>query len=354
MNILKYIVANLLTYTYHPSKMDVMPYTMTDTSLEDKFNKAIELLDTTQYLNNGDGAKFIGLLSASDPTNNEWWGLVKLFWYDKYFIRYVDLDQVKVGVNFSGDMITGMCEAIYARHLTVGLSLEEMGQLQSIFDSTIFQAPTYQFKHPFSTAVDRGFLLSSFALTNEVLQTLAFLALAIELFKDQKYKDEYDRIKKDNEYLLNGAPDCAFFLGRAYFASWYDEHSSMVIYTLGFRLTGEEFFEKAATFLKERYKNQPEIQGYYFKYINKADITIKEFAKSFLINYDFDKSPIVPDDFLINYFSIRSFCFKKMSKYILLPKYRGGLYMWEGKDIEPSIGSNSCTIDFIHLYSLVE
>ena len=77
----------------------------------------------------------------------------------------------------------------------------------------------------------------------------------------------------------------------------------------------------------------------------------------YLILYDEDPNGTQSCE-TIDYYSLLSLksfkLIKKLSPKVLLPVSRGGLYMWEGKDIEFSTYQKGCTIDYIHLYSLLK
>ena len=157
MNILKLLATKILKHTYH-CPLSIIPYDDYKIDLKEKLNKAYEDLDIFQYLNMGDGPKFIGLLSAANPTNDEYWNLVKKYWRTNFFVRYTEDDLVLKfkQYNFSGDQISGMLEAIWNRYVTVGLTDEEQKILVSIWDNTLFTEPEYTFKHPYTTEIDRG------------------------------------------------------------------------------------------------------------------------------------------------------------------------------------------------------
>lgn len=359
MNILKLIICKSLKYSYK-SNISLMNYQLTpeqqSTNLKEKLQENIKNLDLNQYLNTGDGPKFIGLLSASDPSNNEYWDILKLYWREKYFVRYTTDELVKqfIEYNFSGDQISGMLEAIWNRYSSVGLTQEEINMLISIWDNTLFSEPYYQFKHPYTTNVDRGWLLSKWGLGNEVLALLSFCAVGAKILKvsDNRYQTLFDEIVKEYGYLLE-CPDIAIWLGRIYGVAWYDEHSQMSLACTGYAASNNELFKKAGIFLANRYKHQPEIQAYSYKYFSTP---LAPFIVDFLHLYNFyDKQIELTDNEQIKYFSLRSFNFQKMSKYILDPRFRKtNMYMWEEKDLVQGSGNKRATIDFIHLYSLVK
>ena len=130
------------------------------------WQEAKAALDLKVY-DQGDGAKFIGLISAA---TGEFWEAVKKFWGPGYFKRYMD---DREGERFSGDMISGMMLAIVMRHKREGLTQEELSHLQEIWDATVRQKPYMVFKGPGGN--DRGKLLGWLSFGNDVLKARAFL-----------------------------------------------------------------------------------------------------------------------------------------------------------------------------------
>ena len=362
---IKYPIAKIISWCFHPCEFTISADDFPDSGrmgypLIDKCRDVYKALDINLYLENGDGPKFIGLLSAADPSAEYHWNLVKSYWYEDCFVRNTQIELMKTALNFSGDQISGMLEAIWLRHKKIGLTVEEKSQLARIWQSTIFDGTKYQFKHPFTTTVDRGWLLSSFGLGNEVLALLAFLAVGYTVLEDQRYKEEYDKVLKENKKLLCCTDICIWF-GRYYGAAWYDEHSQMSLYSIGYDVTKSAIFMDAAKQLRDRYKWNPEIQGYYARYITDVSTYIsmaREYISTILKAYNLEtKGVCVPENLNTkSYFSLRSFKFVKMSPKILLPDNRTSLYLWETKDIEASSGdqNKNATIDFIHLYSFIK
>ena len=353
MNILKLLLTKILKHTYK-CPLTITSYYTPKLDLKEKLIENIKILDINQYLNTGDGPKFIGLLSASDPSNNEYWDILKLYWKEKYFVRYTTDELVKqfIEYNFSGDQISGMLEAIWNRYNSVGLTQEEINMLISIWDNTLFSEPYYQFKHPYTTNVDRGWLLSKWGMGNEVLALLSFCAVGAKCLKCSRYVDLFNDILKEHGYLLE-CPDIAIWLGKVYGVAWYDEHSQMSLACSGYAASNNELFKKAGMFLSNRYKYQPEIQAYSYKYFSTP---LAPFVIDFLYLYNlYDKPLELTDEEQTKYFSLRSFNFQKMSKYILDPRFRKtNIYMWEEKDLVQGLGNKHATIDFIHLYSLIK
>jgi hypothetical protein len=245
-----------------------------------------------------------------------------------------------------------MLEAIWNRHTAIGLTDEERKMLISIWDNTLFTNPEYTFKHPYTTDIDRGFLFSKWALGDSLVGLLAFCAVGAACFKtsDDRYTDLFNALIKEHGYLLE-CPDIAIWLGPVYGIAWYDEHSVMSLACTGIAASGNDIFKNVAMFLANRYKYQPEIQAYASKHLGTE---LPSFVKDFLAMYNMQQKDLTPD-LLANYFSLRSFNIQKMAKYILTPEYRRtNMYMWEEKDTVTSTYSPGRTIDFIHLYSLVQ
>ena len=358
INPLKRLACKIMKNAYK-CPLPLMPYVLTpeqqNINLGEKATQAWNKLEINQYVNCGDGPKFIGLLSASDPFNEDTWNIVKSYWRNDFFVRWTTdaLVEANKAINFSGDQISGMLEAIWQRHVKVGLTQEEKALLSSIWNNTIFNTPKYLFKNPYTTTVDRGWLYGTFGLGNEALVLLAFLGVGYAILGEEKYKLEYDKVKKDLGYLFD-CPDMAFWISKLYCVAWYDEHSQMSLYCTGFDATKDEVFKTAGMFLKERYKYQPEIQAYAYKYLKSSLPTI---AIDFLHLYVLDDSPTwgLSTDEMTKYFSLRSFNFQTMAKSILTPMFRrSNMYMWEEKDTVITTGNKWATIDFLHLYSLIK
>ena len=353
MKILKQIATKILKHTYQ-CPLTIIPYgKVPEVDLEEKLKKYNIEVDLNQYLNTGDGPKFIGLLSASNPSSDKYWELVKSYWRQYCFVRYTTDELVMQfkQYNFSGDQISGMLEAIWNRYNTIGLTKEEESMLISIWDNTLFSKPAYTFKHPYITEIDRGYLFSKWALGDSLIGLLAFCAVGAKCFKisDNRYGALFDSLLREHGYLLE-CPDIAIWLGKIYGIAWYDEHSQMSLACIGYAASENKIFKDAGLFLANRYKHQPEIQAYAYKYLGKE---LPEFVIDFLKMYGMPRN-ILPTDMYESYFSLRSFNIQKMGKYILTPEYRTtNMYMWEEKDTVPGSYSPGRYIDFIHLYSLV-
>lgn len=322
--------------------------------VDQKYFDALGELDLSVYMNNGDGPKFVGLLYAATRNENHWLA-VKSFWQNGCFVRYLRPDLNESGDNFSGDMISGMMEAILIRLKEKKLTNQELLTLKGIWENTIFVKPYFKFKNINGRKNEKGVLWSPLSFGNECLQIMAFLALGYELFNDERYKILYDRIRFWS-WLILPICDLAIFIKRIYAASWYDEHSQMAIYSAGYWITGDEVFRSAAKKLANRYITNPDIQGYCYKYIDGNQMR-KEIAIAWLGNYDLETKGTLhtlPMNICARYFSLLSFKTKVLSRFILPTQYRGGLYMWESKDIEPSENIRGATIDYIHLFSLVQ
>lgn len=317
-------------------------------------------VNVEHYAMSGDGGKFLGLLYAALPTEENWEGLKRLWRTDSFiratFTRYARPEMDALADNFSGDQLSGMLYALVQREMRVGLTDEEKASLRLIWLNTLCISPILTFKHPTNTKrPDRGYLLGWMSFGCDLIQTLAFLefghvVLGIPLC---------GRLFRAYAFWLRPlllCVDTAFALGRVYAAAWYDEHSTMLACCCG----RDDLFQAPMKFLRDRYPANPDIQGLFYRHDESSDSVLsgahdsRRRAEMFLDDYTLD-GRAVPSDWMVSYFSLRSFSFKSLSLYILPSRYRSGRYLWESNDVQPDQTPKAgLTLDYWFLKSLVD
>lgn len=320
-------------------------------------------LDRETYLNSGDGAKFIGLLYFVTKTEEDW-ELLKKFWRPTTFARYTDPARDADSENFSGDMIAGMLWGLWYRFRTVGFTKAEWENLAAIWENTVFNGTPFTFKHPTGkTGQDRGYLLSKLSFGNEVLTLAAFLYFGNKVFSNGRYWKIAKVFLACLKPLLC-MPDVGFAYKKVYAASWYDEHSEMLLYAVGFGccpLERRELFMNGADFLHKRYTSNPEIQAIYSNAFSADWSPYCWVPRDFLKDYQMGQVGTYkcPDAWKTKYFSLISLFkrenpVKEMSMFVLPTRFRSGKYLWEGKDIDPHIeNKGGAFIDYLHLDALI-
>jgi len=252
------------------------------------------------------------------------------------------------------------------RELDRGLTVEERANLRAIWENTVFNGKVLTIKHPVQTSTqDRGNLLGWMSFGSDLLTTLAFLYTGAQLGLDRRYLTIADRMYFWLRPMLL-CVDTAFALGRVYAAAWYDEHSQMLINCVG-NTFEPRVFESSIRFLRNRYPNNPDIQGLYARHQDARSgeycRAVKESltrARMFLNDYRVREVGTVapPADWVVNHYSIRNlFEFKNptkpLSKYVLPSRYRFSKYLWQENDVLPTLGDKAgLYIDYVFLRSL--
>lgn len=365
---LKFLISLIIFVCYFPNfKFDSNMFVPTEKSMHDKSEDYIADFDIISlYDEDGDGCKFAGLYVGTIENKISWELFRRYIHPNGFMLRYPSLDSYKEDTpNFSGDMFAGLVEATITASNRCWFNHDDQLNLIKVWNKTLKTGTPLQFKHPLSNnKQDRGYLFKIFSLGDEALATLSFFAIGYKILGLKECKIWYN-IFKFLCYPILFLPEIAIFINRIYGAAWYDEHSSMVIYSNTYHLTGDKIFKRAAYRLKHRYKYNPEILAYYY---NMCYTIYKDNGKEdrdylrdygtinyWLKNYDtsIKGTEVADESYFAKYFSLRSMKSKQLSKFILPPKYVSSKYLWESKIVENSIGNRSkYTLDYLHLYRL--
>jgi hypothetical protein len=341
---LKVFVSILEMCLWHPHcKFDKSRFTPTKLTNEEKFNEYINSLKVEDILNDGDGAKFLGLASAA---NTELFDELKCLWDADTFHRCKDRSEKDL--SFSTDMMSGMLEAIYHRYRAKGLTEEEKANLKTIWNQIVFEGKPFKIRH--KEDFSRGTIVDWYSMMPDFIAGMAFCAVGFEILGEKKYKTLY-HILKILSYPMRMCYTYGIWQGKVYLLNWFTTHSSACFAYIGYKLTEDKIFEHT---LKELFKKNPwngDIGGYL--YSSNRDPQAKKIAMLCLNNYG--STAAMPKIEKEKYFTFKGMKFKELSNTILsYQSMKGAKYLYESRLIEPKIYKRSgWYCDFLHLYALV-
>lgn len=348
---LKLLVNLLLGKLIFPDmKYDASKY-LTEDSIKDKRSQVEKFkndLNLEGYIEDGDGAKFLGLAYTSSKDKKIWDCLSQLLYKGISFLRAPYTDDYD-RVAFSGDMWAGMfpaiCTAIREGHITE----PQKKQIGEIINYTLFKEKTLTFKHPTETTQDRGFCFPFWSMGSNILDVISLCYLGEVLTKEFKYK--FLRYV----FTVIGFPILFFglrqgiFIRNVYAMNFFTEHSALVKAFYTYKFCGYTFLKRA---IIKQCNDNPWFMdsGKILKNINKDDSLYNVHLNDYLNTTSFES---LPPEWVHSYFSLKGFeKTVNFSLYSLPYRFRSGLkYSDDSKPMEPKKSSKRLLhTNIIHLY----
>ena len=314
--------------------------------LEGKQKEILNNLPIDSYINDGDGAKFLGLAYTSCKDKRIWDGLTELFYKEKTFLREPWRENYDCKA-FSGDMWAGFFSAIITAINENHITKEQKSQLKEIIDYTLFKEKTLTFKHPTEKEQDRGFMFPFWALCPDFFDVIALFYVNEKLTNQFKYKF-FRYLFTILGFPLMFSLRQGFFIKSIYTMNFFTEHSSLVKAYYLYKFLNYKFL--SPVILKQ-------CDDHHW-FADSAKILLdleghSDFYNMFVYDFINTKSPAsVPQDWITEYFTFKGFEKKtNYTKYALPYRYRtGAKYLDDSKPMEPKFYiQEKSKADIIHL-----
>lgn len=344
----KFLISLIFNFLYFPSlKFDKnIYYNRLPVDVNKKVEEIKDSLNLDGYIDDGDGAKFIGLAYTSCKDKRLWDKLSTLLFGMTCFLRAPweeDYDRKA----FSGDMWAGMFPAILTALECNHMSEWQKKQVLTIIENTIFNGKTFVFKHPTEEKQDRGFVFPLWSMCSNFFDVISMCYIAEKLKGGVKYKVLrwiFTAVGFPLMFFLRQG----IFVKSVYALNFFTEHSSLVKAYYVYKLCGYEFLKNS---IIRHCNDNPWFMdsGKFLKNIT-GDSTLYDLHLNDYLNSDNTEN--IPWSFKYTYFSLKGFEKKDYSLYSLPYRFRMGTkYLDDSKPMEPKnyIQKNG-KADIIHLY----